>query len=90
MNAFHSEEKSLKVNDFTKSVHSIHYYDSVIVIEKRKIEKLIHLQKGKISFEPEVIEKSRAERVSERYKNYLFYYLNYVLRVLKLPGVWWR
>jgi hypothetical protein len=36
LNAYYSEQKSLKVNEFTKSVNSIHYYDSVIVIEKRK------------------------------------------------------
>jgi len=48
------------------------------------------LQKGKISFEPDVIEKSRAANIFERYKNDLIYYINYVLRILKLPGIWWR
>ena len=38
LNAYHSEQKALKVNYFTKSVNSIHYYDSIIVIEKRKKE----------------------------------------------------
>lgn len=90
LNAFHSEENSLKVDPFTRSVHSIHYYDSIIVIEKRPIEKPSHLQKGKISFEPEVIEKSRAAHILEKYKNDLIYYINYVLRLLRLPGVWWK
>ncbi|MEZ5346340.1 MAG: glycosyltransferase [Pyrinomonadaceae bacterium] len=36
LNAFHSVEKTLKKNDFTSSVNSIHYYDSVLVIEKNK------------------------------------------------------
>lgn len=37
LHAWHSRERSFKINNFTKSVHSIHYYDSMIVIEKRKI-----------------------------------------------------
>jgi hypothetical protein len=36
LNAHHSEESSLKVNSFTESVNSIHYYDSMVVIEKKK------------------------------------------------------
>ena len=37
LNAFHSRQKNLKVNSFTKTVDSIHYYDSIIVIEKKEI-----------------------------------------------------
>jgi hypothetical protein len=36
LNAWHSREEELKVNDFTRSTHSMHYYDAVLVIEKRK------------------------------------------------------
>jgi hypothetical protein len=40
INAWHSvQTKKLKVTEFTKSVHSLHYYDSILVIEKRTIEK---------------------------------------------------
>lgn len=49
INAFHSKEDSLKANAFTKSVHSLHYYDSVLVIEKRKMEKPYALKTGKKS-----------------------------------------
>jgi Methyltransferase domain len=36
LNAWHSHEsRRLKVSDFTKCAHSMHYYDSVLVIEKR-------------------------------------------------------
>jgi hypothetical protein len=35
LNAYHSHENSLKVDDFTRSVNSLHYYDSIVVIEKR-------------------------------------------------------
>jgi len=37
LNAWHSREKELNVNEFTLSTHSMHYYDAVLVIEKRKM-----------------------------------------------------
>ena len=37
LNAFHSEQKQLIPNDFTRSVDSIHYYDSVLVVHKEEI-----------------------------------------------------
>jgi hypothetical protein len=47
INAWHSVQTSrLSVTELTKSVHSLHYYDSVLVIEKRPIEKPIHLKTG--------------------------------------------
>lgn len=47
INAWHSEQKSrLNITEFTRSVHSLHYYDSILVIEKRPIEKPFHLKTG--------------------------------------------
>ena len=47
INAWHSlQPEKLRVSDFTKSVHSLHYYDSILVIEKRKIKKPYHLKTG--------------------------------------------
>ena len=47
INAWHSvQPRKLSVTEFTKSVHSLHYYDSVLVIEKRPIEKPIVLTTG--------------------------------------------
>ena len=50
LNAYHSQQKSLKVNEFTKSVFSIHYYDSIVVIEKKPLRKPIHEITGTPSF----------------------------------------
>lgn len=49
LNAWHSEQKKLKVNKFTETTHSIHFYDSIVVFEKKKISKPFHLYSGKIS-----------------------------------------
>ena len=46
LNACHSKTDKLKVNDFTKSAHSLHYYDSVLVIEKRQINRPFDVVNG--------------------------------------------
>jgi hypothetical protein len=56
LNAWHSQQRELKVNEFTKTTHSIHFYDSIVVFEKRKIEKPFHLYSGKIDDEEIVSE----------------------------------
>lgn len=35
IHAWHSRTPRLRVNNFTRSAHSLHFYDSVLVIEKR-------------------------------------------------------
>ena len=48
INAWHSSQKSkFSVTEFTKSVHSLHYYDSILVIEKRPIEAPFRQKTGK-------------------------------------------
>lgn len=50
INAWHSiQPNRLAVTEFTKSAHSLHYYDSVLVIEKRKIENPSHSKTGTIA-----------------------------------------
>jgi len=39
LNAYHSRSKRLCVSDFTRSAGSIHFYDSIVVIEKQKRDK---------------------------------------------------
>jgi hypothetical protein len=40
LNAWHSiEPDCLSISDFTRTTHSLHFYDSVLVVEKRPIEK---------------------------------------------------
>jgi hypothetical protein len=51
LNAWHSVEETLKVDAFTKSAFSIHFYDSIIVIEKRHMIAPESSMKGTPSFE---------------------------------------
>jgi len=49
VNAWHSRQpRRLKVSDFTKSAYSLHFYDSILVIEKKPIEKPYELKTGTV------------------------------------------
>lgn len=50
LNADHSEQRSLKPNSFTRNVNSIHYYDGMVFVEKRKRDKTFDKQTGEWSF----------------------------------------
>ncbi len=47
LNAWHSHTpEELSANDFTRSANSLHFYDSVLVIEKRPRDEPSHLKTG--------------------------------------------
>lgn len=51
IHAWHSREPNkLSVSEFTKTVHSLHYYDSVLVVEKRPMAPPTRERKGQGSF----------------------------------------
>lgn len=87
LNAYHSEQSSLKVDKFTKSVDSLHYYDSILVIEKRIKERPIDESTGVPSFETP----SDSDGViSRKLIKDLAIKLNQVLRFLRLPAYYRR
>jgi hypothetical protein len=51
INAYHSKTSRLKVNDFTLNVKSLHYYDSIVVVEKSRMSEPVVSKTGNISFE---------------------------------------
>jgi cephalosporin hydroxylase len=54
LNAYHSEQSSFKENSFTRSVNSLHYYDSILVIEKKPTPKPTNGSTGTLTIpEPE-------------------------------------
>jgi hypothetical protein len=47
LHAWHTHQpRRLNVGEFTRTVHSLHYYDSILVIEKRPITKPINVSTG--------------------------------------------
>lgn len=79
INAWHADWKSslsiwsvlrgrLKVSEFTRTAYSLHFYDSVLVIEKRPVEKALPVQSGKAvipNYSPRV---SHVKRIQELVK----------------------
>jgi hypothetical protein len=49
IHAWHSRSKSLQVSDFTRSARGLHFYDSMLVIEKRPIEAPVDSKTGTAS-----------------------------------------
>jgi len=85
IHAFHSKEKGLKVTDFTRSVHSLHFYDSILVIEKRPMQQPTSSKTGTKSipyYEPEYKGFGLFKK-NVRYR--LRHTLNQVLALFKLP-----
>ncbi|MBF0295580.1 MAG: class I SAM-dependent methyltransferase [Magnetococcales bacterium] len=50
LNARYSEDPALSLDDYGRSMFSMHYFDSVLVIEKRAVSAPIQLQRGTPSF----------------------------------------
>ena len=62
LHAWHS--KDIKVNFFTETIHSLHFYDSMIVIEKRKMSAPYDIKRGTSSIEDEYANQLVSERHS--------------------------
>ena len=68
IHAWHSKSFRLRVNDFTKTVHSLHYYDSILVIEKRRMEKPIESKTGKAEIPAYIVPKNLFTRINREYR----------------------
>jgi hypothetical protein len=90
LHAWHSEQRSLKVNDFTRSVSSVHYYDSIVVIEKSPQSKPFDERTGKHSFEDLTPERSGMNRLARKGGAAGLRLINKALRFFRLGGFIWK
>ena len=97
LHAYHSHQKSFHPNEFTRTVNSIHYYDSIVIIQKKIREKPKLKESGKISFRNNTIDerklksfKFRLYRVKKTIINFLLININKFLRLLKISGFIWK
>lgn len=81
LNAFHSEQRSLKVSEFTKFTDSIHFYDSVVVFEKKFKSKPVDLKSGTPFFDSDEPDKNSRQKLAEKTRKCL----HSVLSLLRLP-----
>lgn len=70
IHAWHSVQDKFHITGFTRSAHSLHYYDSMLVIEKRPMSKSTHSKTGSASI-PEFHPKPLAQRVKTRVRREL-------------------
>jgi len=73
INAWHSKQPMrLRVSDFTRSVYSLHYYDSILVIEKKPIQKPYHRMTGTRTVPPyESTSSSKNSNFAKRFFGWL-------------------
>ena len=48
VNAWHSKTPRLQVTDFTRSSRSVHFYDSIVVVEKGDVDEPVNLKTGEL------------------------------------------
>jgi hypothetical protein len=82
LNAFHTRQASYQPDSFTKTVHSIHYYDSMVFIEKRKRSKPVDESVGNLSFTPHSFKLTKTERLQRDLKKGI----NKLLQRFRLKG----
>jgi hypothetical protein len=78
------------VDEFTKSVFSIHYYDSILVIEKRPIEKPYHENTGTPSFVQLSTPENSLSKIRNKITRSILKVTNKVLRYFRLSGFVWK
>jgi hypothetical protein len=89
LNAYHSEQRSLKVNDFTRCVDSIHYYDSVLVIEKMKRGEPFEEKTGIPSLEAIIIRRGPVEKALLKSREFMARSVNKVSRFFRIKEFPW-
>ncbi len=70
INAWHSQTTRLSVTEFTRSARSLHFYDSVFVIEKGVVNEPFHLKTGEekiTQYNPQI---SKRKRFKGKIKNF--------------------
>ena len=90
LNAHHSQQSALKVNKFTESVNSIHYYDSILVVEKKKREKPYEEKTGNYSFQIVNKKQNAFVKPAQKLKRLFIKIINIVLRFFRLPSFIWK
>lgn len=88
LNAYHSNSIFHKVNNITSNANSIHFYDSVVVIEKKEKTLPPHAEStGTPTFVfREGIDLKNTSDQLKLLKNLVLIPINYILKILRLPA----
>jgi hypothetical protein len=94
INAWHSREEQLIVDEFTRTTNSIHYYDSILVIQKAKRKQPQNVSIGKMVLSNDsfiAAYKNEDQRIKSKYsKGFLVKFkqnLKIILRYFKIGNI---
>lgn len=90
LHAHFSEQSSLKVNKFTESTKAIHFYDSIVVIEKEARSKPKRIATGNTTVENYYQEPTGLKKTKWIIKKGILRTINKGLRFFKLKGFIWK
>ena len=85
LNAYHSRQAGFKPDSFTRTTDSMHFYDSVLVIEKRQRPKPMDLKSGVESYSH-----NYHSNKGSVLKHKILTLINKILRFFRLPGFIWK
>jgi len=89
LHGWHSRQRAFRPNDFTRRVDSVHFYDSVVVIEKKKRPPLENLRTGAKSFDRTKVALAPDRQRVEEAKRRALAVINRVLMALRLRSFRW-
>lgn len=69
INAWHSQSPRLEVTEFTRSARSLHFYDSMLVIEKGTVAEPVNLRTGTPTIQQYQAPVNKMRRLKSRLKN---------------------
>lgn len=90
LHAYFSEQSSLKVSNFTQGVKAVHYYDSIVIIEKEPREKPTRYTSGKASIANYTQEPSGFKMTKWKIKRSVLKAINGGLRFFRIESFMWR
>jgi hypothetical protein len=83
INAWHSRQKNLIPDKYTKTIYGLHFYDSVLVIDKKDVKKPYSERKG----HPSTSEDIQWNR-KRSFRTLLTDYIDSFMARLKLPSIY--
>lgn len=91
INAYHSQEKSFKVNEFTRTVKSVHFYDSIVVLEKGNVPPPTALKSGEKSFVAPATPATLMVKLEYKFGLVTKFHrtINWILKLLGFKGYQW-
>lgn len=90
LHAYYSEQRSLKINSFTRSARAVHYYDSIIVIEKGKWSEPVRLQTGQKTITNYFQDPTGIRKTKWLIKKSFLTRINKALRLFRIRGFIWK